>query len=62
MPQGNLPIELVIDCNESYLYVAGLYSGAVFGSKYPLTGQTLFVKDQVSAIVQGVTMTNNLEF
>jgi DNA-binding beta-propeller fold protein YncE len=62
MPQGNLPIELVIDCQQNYLYVAGLYSGAVFGSKYPLTGQTLFVKDQVSAIVQGVTMTNNLEF
>jgi hypothetical protein len=62
MPQGNLPIELVLDCNEKHLYVAGLYSGAVFGSKYPLTGQTLFVKDQVSAIVQGVTMTNNLEF
>ena len=63
MPQANLPIELVMDCKESYLYVAGLYSGAVFGAKYPLTSQTqLFVKDQVSAIVQGATMTNNVEF
>ena len=61
MPQGNLPIELVIDCDEKNLYVAGLNSGIVFGAKYPLSGQNLFVKDQVSAIIQGVTMTNNLE-
>jgi len=61
MPQANLPIELVIDCDERYLYVAALYSGAVFGANYPLTNQTLFVKDQVSAIIQGVTISNNLE-
>ena len=61
MPQGNLPIELVIDCDEKNLYVAGLNSGIVFGAKYPLSGQNLFVKDQVSVIIQGVTMTNNLE-
>jgi hypothetical protein len=61
MPQGNLPIELVLDCDEKNLYVAGLNSGTVFGAKYPLLGQNLFVKDQVSVIIQGVSMTNNLE-
>lgn len=61
MPNANLPIELVIDCDEKYLYVAGLYSGAAFGAKYPLAGPTLFVKDQVPATVQGVTISNNLE-
>jgi DNA-binding beta-propeller fold protein YncE len=60
MPQGNLPIELVMDCDENSLYVSGLYD-VIFGAKYPLRGQNLFVKDQVSAVVQGVTMTNNLE-
>jgi DNA-binding beta-propeller fold protein YncE len=60
MPQGNLPIELVIDCDLDHLYVAGLYSGAAFGSKYPLAGQTLVVKDQVSAVLQCVTINNNL--
>ena len=61
MPQGNLPIELVLDCDQRNLYVAGLYSGSVFGARYPLFGNDLFVKDQISAIVQGVTITNNLE-
>jgi DNA-binding beta-propeller fold protein YncE len=61
MPQGNLPIELVLDCDEKNLYVAGLNSGTVFGAKYPLPGQNLFVKDKISVIIQGVTMTNNLE-
>jgi DNA-binding beta-propeller fold protein YncE len=60
MPQGNLPIELLLDCDENSLYVSGLYD-LVFGAKYPIRGQTLFVKDQVSAIIQGVTTTNNLE-
>lgn len=61
MPNANLPIELVIDCDEKYLYIAGLYSGAAFGATYPLDGSSLFVKDQVPATVQGVTLTNNLE-
>ncbi len=61
MPGGDLPIELLIDCDQKNLYVAGLFSGSVFGASYPLTGQSFFVKDQVSAIVQGTTMTNNLE-
>lgn len=62
MPGGDLPIELLLDCDQKHLYVASLYSGAALGADYPLTSQTqLFVKDQVSAIVQGVTMTNNLE-
>ena len=61
MAQGNLPIELVLDCDQKNLYVAGLYSGIVFGAKYPLHGRNLFVKDQVSAIIQGVTISNNLE-
>jgi sugar lactone lactonase YvrE len=60
MPQGNLPIELVMDCDENTLYVSGLYN-VVFGARYPLPGQSLFVKDQVSAVIQGVTTTNNLE-
>jgi DNA-binding beta-propeller fold protein YncE len=61
LPQGNLPIELVIDRDENSLYVSGLYN-IVFGATYPLTGQPLFVKEQVSAIIQGVTTTKNLEF
>jgi hypothetical protein len=60
MPQGKLPIELVIDCDENSLNVSGLYN-TVFGASYPHRGRKLFVKDQVSATVQGVTMTNNLE-
>lgn len=61
LPQGNLPIELVIDCHENTLYVSGLYN-VVFGAAYPLPGQPLFVKEQVPAIVQGVTITNTLAF
>lgn len=62
MPNNDLPIELLLDCDEKHLYVASLFAGAALGAGYPLTSQTqLFVKDQVSAIVQGVTMTNNLE-
>jgi DNA-binding beta-propeller fold protein YncE len=61
LPQGNLPIELVIDCHENTLYVSGLFN-VVFGAKYPLPGQSLFVKEQVSAIIQGVTTTNTLAF
>jgi DNA-binding beta-propeller fold protein YncE len=61
MPQGALPIELAIDCDENTLYVSGLYN-IVYGAKYPLPGQSLFVKDQVSAVIQGVTTTNTLKF
>lgn len=61
LSQGNLPIELVIDCQENTLYVSGLFN-VVFGAKYPLPGQTLFVKEQVSAVIQGVTTTNTLAF
>ena len=66
MPQPSsshsVATELVIDCNEQYLYVSALYSGIVFGAEYPLPGQSLFVKDQVSAIIQGTTITDNQNF
>jgi DNA-binding beta-propeller fold protein YncE len=59
MAGGNLPIELSLGRDEKYLFIAGLYSGAAYGTKYPLGSQSLlFVKDQVSAVVQGVTITN----
>ncbi len=61
LPQANLPIELAIDCHENTIYVSGLYN-VVFGATYPLPGQPLFVKDQVSAVVQGVAITDNVEF
>lgn len=62
MPQGSVATELAIDCKEKLFYVSGLYSGIVYGVKYPLPGQTLFVQDQVSAIIQGATITNNQNF
>jgi DNA-binding beta-propeller fold protein YncE len=62
MPNGDLPIELVIDCEDGHFYVASLYAGTVLGAKYPLPGQTLFVKDQVSAIVQGIAITKTHDF
>jgi sugar lactone lactonase YvrE len=65
MPQdgssGSVATELVMDCNEQYLYVSGLYSGIVFGVAYPLPGQSPFVKDQVSGVIQGATINTNLE-
>jgi|SRR5215467_6345279 len=62
MPGGDLPIELLLDCDQTHLYVASLFSGAADGADYPLTNQSqLFVKDQVPAIVQGITITSNLE-
>lgn len=54
--------ELAIDCQQKYLYVSALYSGIVFGANYPLQGQNLFVKDQVSAIIQGATISHNQNF
>ena len=62
MPSGSVATELVIDCQGEFLYVSGLYSGIVFGVNYPLPGQSLFVKDQVSSIIQGVTITYNQNF
>lgn len=62
MPVGSVATELVIDCQEESLYVSGLYSGIVFGVNYPLPGQSLFVKDKVSAIIQGVTIDYNQNF
>jgi DNA-binding beta-propeller fold protein YncE len=62
MPSGSVATELVIDCRDEFLYVSGLYSGIVFGVDYPLPGQSLFVKDQVSAIIQGATITSTQKF
>lgn len=62
MPGQDLPIELALDCNEKHLYVASLFKGAALAATYPLASQRLFLKEQVSAVVQGVTITNNAEF
>lgn len=63
MPSGgSVATEIAIDCQDEFLYVSALDSGIVFGSNYPLRGQTLFVKDQVSSIVQGASITNNQNF
>jgi len=63
MPSGsNVATELVIDCKDEFLYVSALYSGIVFGSNYPLRGQSMFVKDQVPATIQGATISNNQNF
>jgi len=62
MPSGSVATELAIDCKAKFLYVSGLYSGIVFGIDYPLPGQSLFVQDQVSSIIQGATITNNQNF
>jgi len=59
---GSVATVLAIDCHDEFLYVSALYSGIVFGSNYPLRGQSLFVKDQVTAIIQGATITNNQNF
>ncbi|HKW44387.1 MAG TPA: hypothetical protein VJN22_01945 [Candidatus Eremiobacteraceae bacterium] len=56
MPSSSVATQLAIECTEEKLFVSGLYSGIVFGVNYPLPNQSLFVKDQVSAIIQGVTM------
>jgi DNA-binding beta-propeller fold protein YncE len=62
MPGGSVATELAIDCHDEFLYVSGLYSGIVFGVNYPLRGQSLFVKDQAPALIQGATITNNQNF
>jgi DNA-binding beta-propeller fold protein YncE len=62
MPSGSVATELAIDCQENALFVSGLYSGIVFGANYPLPGQSLFVKDTVSAIIQGTTIDYNQNF
>lgn len=59
MPQGSVATELAIDCRVKLLYVSGLYSGAVFKIKYPLPGESLIEQDQVSATIQGTTVTDN---
>ena len=59
MPYPAVATELAIDCNEEILYVSSFYNGTAYGVNYPLPGQSLFVKDQVTAIIQGVTIDNN---
>jgi hypothetical protein len=59
MPSGGVATELVIDCNEEILYVSSFNDGAVYGANYPLPGQSLFVKDQVSPVIQGATTDTN---
>jgi DNA-binding beta-propeller fold protein YncE len=59
MPSGSVATELAIDCRVKYLYVSGLYSGIVFGIRYPLPGENLFQQDQVSGIIQGATISDN---
>jgi DNA-binding beta-propeller fold protein YncE len=59
---GGVATELVIDCRDEFLYVSALDNGVVFGSNYPLRGQSLFVKDEVSGLIQGATITNNQNF
>jgi DNA-binding beta-propeller fold protein YncE len=53
------PTELAIDCNEAILYVSAFDTGIVSGVDYPLPGQSLFGKDQVSPVIQGTTVDNN---
>lgn len=62
MPQGSVATELAIDCRDKFLYVSGLYNGAVYGVRYPLPGQTLFVQDQIASIIQGTTISDNQNF
>jgi DNA-binding beta-propeller fold protein YncE len=64
MPGGgeSVATELVIDCHDESLYVSALYSGIVFGVDYPLRGQNLFLKDQVSATIQGATISSTQKF
>lgn len=62
MPSGSVATELAIDCRQKFLYVSGLYSGIVFGIRYPLPGHSLFQQDQVSAIIQGATISDNQNF
>ena len=60
MPSGAVATELAIDCNEEILYVSSFSDGTAYGVNFPLPGQSLFVKDQVTAaIIQGVTIDNN---
>jgi hypothetical protein len=58
MPYSNTPTELAIQSNEEYLYVSSTRTGIVYGATYPLPSD-LFVKDETSATIQGVTITNN---
>jgi hypothetical protein len=59
MPSGGVATELALDCNEEILYVSSFNNGTAYGVNYPLPGQSLFVKDQVSPVIQGVTIDNN---
>ena len=59
MSLGGVPTELAIDCNEAFLYISAFDTGAVYGVRNPLPGQSIFEKDQVTAIIQGVTIDNN---
>lgn len=62
MPQGSVATELAIDCRDKFLYVSGLYSGIVFGVRYPLPGQSLFTQDQTGSLIQGATISDNQNF
>jgi hypothetical protein len=59
MASGGVATELALDCNEEILYVSSFDNGTAYGINYPLRGQPYFVKDQVTAIIQGVTIDNN---
>jgi DNA-binding beta-propeller fold protein YncE len=59
MASGGVATELALDCNEEILYVSSFSNGTAYGVNFPLPGQSLFVKDQVSGIIQGVTIDNN---
>jgi hypothetical protein len=59
MSSGGVATELALDCNEEILYVSSFNDGTAYGVNYPLPGQSLFIKDRVTAIIQGVTIDNN---
>jgi DNA-binding beta-propeller fold protein YncE len=62
MPSGSVATEVVVDCQDEFFYVSGLYSGIVFEANYPLPGQSLFVKDQAPTLIQGATITRTQKF
>lgn len=62
IPPSDIPAELVLSQHEMYLDIVD-QAGTIYEARYPLSSQTtLYIKDQISAVIQGAASTNDVDF
>jgi len=60
LPDKNTPTQVMIDKIQAFLYDSSFTNDTGYGIRYPFTAHFEFVKDQATALIQGVMTTNNL--